>query len=130
MEAATEPLCINSHAENWFSMQILSSIVDKCYLDVPDMTVQRSVPQKFNKYWVAYVEFRKELHYISSALPKNRNRVSKNICSVIGSHFHEVIKTIGGKNYEFSGMEVVRKWEGISSLKSLVNTWKLKKITS
>lgn len=68
------------------------------------------------------MEFRKELYCIASAFRKNHNWVSKNICSAIGSRLDGVIRTIKGKSYEFGGIDVAKKWKGISPLNSLVDT--------
>lgn len=107
-ETPSEPLRGNNNAEDWFSMQIWAAVVDKCYLDIPGMTVQR-----------------KEVHCIAGARRKNRHRSSTDDRAVIGSRLDGVVRTIEDETYEYGGMEVARKWEGTTSSKALVDAWKL-----
>lgn len=89
LEAPTEPLRRNNHAEDWFSMNIWAVTIDKGFLIIPGITVER-----------------KEVTCIAGARRKNRDRTSVEDRSAIGCRLDGVVRTVEDEAYEYAGIEV------------------------
>lgn len=102
-----QPLC-GSHLEDWYSSQIWSPILDKCFLSLPGMSLER-----------------KESCCVATALRKNRNRIDTTMRAKSGPRLDGIIRTVEDDSYEYGGLEVARTFRGTSSTKWLDDSRKL-----
>lgn len=100
LETDTNPLSAKTHAEDWFSMQIWAPIIDKCFIGIPGMEVQR-----------------KEIACIATARRRNRDRSSEDRAAT-GPRLDGIVHTAEDDTYEYGAMEVGKKWNGVNSTKS------------